>query len=275
VSDEFRRLLEDRAGSPLHSVLEAGLRDQPSRRQLTQGARALGIGAAGLGAAQAAAAAAGSARAVQASLFTSLAKWGATGLLLGGVALSPLLRDSSPNPPSSPRQASSRRAVTSARVATQVLDSPPPTASSGRGTATTPSPPPSVTPAAPQRAAHVEPVAAQQAPTGRFQALGEAPASAPFAAGRHDLDAEVTLLDAARSALKRGDPNRALTWLDRHSGLEAPVLADEATLLRVQALVAAGRSTEARSVVQRAGGSANSSAYAQRLRKLVGVAAER
>jgi hypothetical protein len=268
VSDEFRRLLDNGAGSPLHSVLEAGLHDQPSRRQLAQAARALGIGAAGPGGALPAA---GAARTVHASLF-SLAKWGATGVLLGGVALSPLLRES----PSSV-QWSSGHAVASARVATAFMPAPTPAASSDRTAAIVPSFARSVSTATPKMAHHAAPAIAKEAPTGSFQPLDTAPSSAPLVAigHDHDLDAEVALLDAARSALKLGDSNVALTWLDRHGELKMPSLAAEATLLRVQALVAAGRSAEARSVVQAAVGGANASAYAQRLRKLVGVGAER
>jgi len=273
VSDEFRRLLDDRAGSPLHSVLEAGLHDRPSRRQLAQAARALGIGAAGLGGALPAA---GAARTVHASLF-SLAKWGATGVLLGGVALSPLLRESPPSSSPSPVQWSSGHAVASARVATAFMPAPTPAASSDRTAAIVPSFARSVSTATPKMAHHAAPAIAKEAPTGSFQPLDTAPSSAPLAAIGHDhhLDVEVALLDAARSALKLGDSNVALTWLDRHGELSMPSLAAEATLLRVQALVAAGRSAEARSVVQAAVGGANGSAYSQRLRKLVGVGTER
>jgi len=275
VSDEFRRLLEDRAGSPLHSVLEAGLRDRPSRRQLAQAAHALGIGAAALCTAQSAAAGAAAVRAVHASLFTSLLKWGAAGLLLGGAALWPMIRDSGPSASPQPRPASLGRTVTTPPVATQAMGVPTPAASSGRATRVAQSvPSPSLNTAAPQRALRPA-LVAEEAPTGRFEPLGSAPSSAPRAAGGHELDAEVALLDAARSALKVSNPNLALTWLDRHAALEAPVLAAEATLLRVQALLAAGRSAEARSVVQGAGGAAPGSAYAHRLRKLVSVAPER
>jgi len=243
VSKEFRRLLEDRAGSHVHSVLEAGLRDRPSPAQLTQAARALGIGAAGLGAAQSAAAAAGAVRA-QATLVASVVKWGATGLLLGGAALSPFLGDSSRSPVP---QAHSARAITSSRVATQVLVVPTPAASQARAA----------------------PVAKSASPV-----LSAASARRAARSSTRNLEAEVALLDAARSALKLGNAQLALSWLDRHAALRAPFLEAEATLLRVQCLVAAGRSAEARRVVEAVDGRPSGSAYSQRLRNLVRPAAE-
>jgi hypothetical protein len=157
------------------------------------------------------------------------------------------------------------------------MPAPTPAASSGQTTAIAPSFARAVSSATPKMAQHPAPTIAQEAPTGSLQPSASAPSSAPLAARGNDpdLDAEVALLDAARKALKLGDPNVALTWLNRHGELRAPALAAEATLLRVQALVAAGRTTEARTVAEAAVGSANGSAYAQRLRKLVGVAAER
>ena len=170
MSDEFRRLLdEERAGSPLHSVLEAGLHDQPSPRKLAQAARALGIGAAGLSGALPAAAA-GSARTLQASLF-GFVKWGATGVLLGGVALSPLLRESPPSPSPSPAPGSSEHAVASARVETTFMPAPTPAASSGRMAATAPSFARAVSSAPPNMAQH--PNDRQRGAHGQPSAIGE------------------------------------------------------------------------------------------------------
>src|SRR5262245_20889209 len=57
-----------------------------------------------------------------------------------------------------------------------------------------------------------------------------------------DLDREVALLSAARRALRDGDPAAALQALQRHRReLQAPQMAREASLLRAEALCAAGR----------------------------------
>jgi hypothetical protein len=59
------------------------------------------------------------------------------------------------------------------------------------------------------------------------------------------LNAEIAALDAARSALRAGDPPAALNHLSR---VEGGMLADEATLIRIQALVSSGDVAGARQV---------------------------
>lgn len=96
--------------------------------------------------------------------------------------------------------------------------------------------------------------------------------SAPGAAKRADLlDGEIALLDSTRTALKQGDANAALTLLDRHARLSVRTLSAEALLLRVQALVLAGRSDEARALARAALGGKSALPYAARLRKLAGL----
>ena len=95
----------------------------------------------------------------------------------------------------------------------------------------------------------------------------------PPSAPQHpeQLDAEVRLLDAARKALKSGTPSEALAALDRHARLSTPSLGAEATLLRVQALLASGRVTEAQTTARHALAGATAPAYAARLSKLAGL----
>ena len=268
---EFRRLLDDNAGSTLHAVLEAGLRDGPSHGQLARAARTLGVGAAGMGAAQSAAATE-TARALHASLWSGLAKWGAVGLVLGGAALSPLVLSSPPRSSANAVQLVVHRALPTTRPTAQIAPAPGPSVPQTEPTAIAAAQlPPSAPIPAPQATPRPTPTGANEPPLGTFQPLTAAPSSASVPTHTSDLDSEVALLDSARSALKRDDPNTALTWLDRHARLGAPALAAEATLLRVQALIAAGRGSEARTVARRAVGSANTSAYAQRLNKLVGL----
>lgn len=72
------------------------------------------------------------------------------------------------------------------------------------------------------------------------------------AKGADSLAVEMQLLGAARSALKAGDVNEALTKLDAHAQrFPRGALATERELTRVTALCAAGRSDEAETVARR------------------------
>jgi hypothetical protein len=285
MKDEFRRLLEDKSQAPLRAVLESSRRDKPSQQALMQASRALGISAASLGAARSVAAAE-AARALHTSLWVGLAKWGAAGLLLGGLALSPFV---SPPPPPQPVKVRPQNApqvlaglATSATTvaAPEQVQAPSVVGSStpvGAATtvalrlpeaipARTSAPPAPPAPPAPRAA----PTAAPEPPVGSFP-LQPTP-SAPVSPPRPDfLDTEVALIDAVRTALQRDDPNAALAWLDRHDRLKTPSLDAEALLLRVQALVAAGRAPEARAVARAALAGTSTPAYAPRLRKLAGL----
>jgi hypothetical protein len=95
--------------------------------------------------------------------------------------------------------------------------------------------------------------------------------NAPSAARADLLDGEIALLDATRTALRQGDSTTALALLDRHARLAVRALGAEATLLRVQAFVLAGRSDEARALARAALGGRNALPYAARLRKLAGL----
>jgi hypothetical protein len=72
----------------------------------------------------------------------------------------------------------------------------------------------------------------------------------PDRAGAEDLDRdlrrEIALIDAARSALRAGAPERALALLQRHAAIyRAGTFRPEATALRIEALAASGRTAEA------------------------------
>lgn len=309
MTEEFRRLLDDAPDAELRAVLQSAERDQPSPRALTQAARTLGIGAAGLGLARAAAAAAGS-RALRAGSWAALAKWGGAGILLGGIALSPLVlntrasslanvtqgnRPHSGNSTAKPQAASlqsKEQAVATVSAAA---------APAGGAVSTTSAS--SIAPAVPAAASASQPVAAVrlgaapagsparaasepvsraavQLPLPSAHSFAAAPseasdvsdASAPAsAAPPHLLDNEIALLDSARAALKRGDSAAALKVLDRHTQLAAHSLGAEATLLHVQALLLAGRPSEARTVARAALSGKKDLPYAARLRKLAGL----
>lgn len=61
---------------------------------------------------------------------------------------------------------------------------------------------------------------------------------------------EIRQIDAARAAIRRGDPAAALTILGVYEESPGATLRAEATVLRVQALLQAGRETEARTLAR-------------------------
>lgn len=104
-------------------------------------------------------------------------------------------------------------------------------------------PPPDV----PSATASVEPIAS--APAFVRSAKPGASASPGTAALADDLAAELADLDKARQKIRAGDSAGALAQLDTYAKNHPKgTLATEATLLRVEALVGAGRRDEARTV---------------------------
>jgi hypothetical protein len=86
------------------------------------------------------------------------------------------------------------------------------------------------------------------------------------------LDREVVLLDEARRHLGRGQPSAALATLAKHGKeISAPMLGREATLLRVQALVASGARREAQRVVEGTLAARPVDGYACRMAHLAGL----
>lgn len=97
------------------------------------------------------------------------------------------------------------------------------------------------------------------------------PREAKFAkAPNHDLREELALLDTAKTALSEANPRAALTALDNANQLSRRVLVPESTVLRVRALVALGRTAEARQVVERFVAQSPRSPVNSVLRELVG-----
>jgi hypothetical protein len=83
--------------------------------------------------------------------------------------------------------------------------------------------------------------------------------SAPAASRRHvtpapaasDLRGEIALVDAARTAIRASVPERALSLLDHYrKSYPHGAFAPEASVLRIEALDAAGRTTEARTLAR-------------------------
>jgi|HubBroStandDraft_1064217.scaffolds.fasta_scaffold110308_2 hypothetical protein len=87
------------------------------------------------------------------------------------------------------------------------------------------------------------------------------------------LTAEVAALAEARHALASGDAATSLGLLDGYDRRFAqPILTLEATVLRVEALVALGRIDEARGLARGMLAAHPDSPYAQRVRSLIGTA---
>jgi len=102
-----------------------------------------------------------------------------------------------------------------------------------------------VTPPTPSRPSTWVPAEVAPTPMGPLSSVPVPLAASPEPRG--DLPRERVLLEAARTALERGDPAHALTALDRHrSRFPEGQLREERETLEVYALVAAGRADEAR-----------------------------
>jgi hypothetical protein len=102
-----------------------------------------------------------------------------------------------------------------------------------------------------------------------------APVAAPEvlsgSAGATPLGQETALLQGVRESLATARVAEALTRLDDYDArFPRGVLREEAAVLRVQSLVAVGRSTEATELVTRFERDAPTSGYARRMRKLLG-----
>lgn len=89
------------------------------------------------------------------------------------------------------------------------------------------------------------------------------------------LSLEVAALERAKTALGAGDTDAALRALDRYRAqFSRGELSSEETVLRVEALLAKGESTEARALAADYSAAHPESPYARRIRDLVGGAAQ-
>lgn len=114
----------------------------------------------------------------------------------------------------------------------------------------------------------------------RAPAASDAPVAAPEApsaasTSTSTLLAEVAALADARRALASGDAAESLRLLDVHDRrFDPPALSAEATILRIEALVAVGRIDEARGLATRFVTAHPDSPYAQRVASLVRAAGD-
>jgi hypothetical protein len=136
----------------------------------------------------------------------------------------------------------------------------------------TPSVPAARAPRPKPRAVASEPRAAHRVLTAEPEPDLEPDSAAPLTAPstpRTDVAREIALLDSARAALLAGDAGKALRLLHALDQLSARALVPEATVLRVRALLASGRLTEAQHVAERFYRSAPHAPQASVLRALL------
>jgi hypothetical protein len=108
------------------------------------------------------------------------------------------------------------------------------------------------------------------------QSVGK-PSSGPAPTLRYSdsMAAELALIDQTRQELSRGDPSAALATLRRYDAeCTTAVLAPEATVLKVQALLGAGRTAEAVSLGKRFMAEHPDSPNTTNLRRLLGPDSE-
>jgi hypothetical protein len=111
----------------------------------------------------------------------------------------------------------------------------------------------------------IEPAVASAAADAKAAPRGNAARAEP------DLREEIAVIDQARAALSRGDPARALSVLSGYSrDYPRGTLGPEATLLKIQAWVALGDRTRARSVGRAFLAAHPKSPLAARVRSLMG-----
>lgn len=243
---ERPRLLDAPGNARARALLRAGLADGPS-----QGATARAVAALGLGAATAAVAgmsAAGTSKASVGGALTVLAKAGGGGIVVGAVVLV-----ASSSPPLAPAAVEVALPAPSAQLAPRAVVTPSSAAPSE--------------PAAPiARAAPSEATARTTA-----KVAAPRPTSSSQPVGNDELDAEVALVDSARRALLRGAPGEALGLLNRHRR-EHPngVMQPEVFLLRLEAMVRAGRGAAAQALAREYLEQHPSGSHAERVRKIAG-----
>lgn len=123
--------------------------------------------------------------------------------------------------------------------------------------------------------APAEPVVAPKAPAKSPAAVApkaKAQARKP-AAKKSSLAAEVAALDDARSAMEGGNAKKALAALDQHDRkFDKGMLGPEATVLRIEVLIQAGKHAEAAALAQSFLAANPSSPYAARVRTLLAQA---
>jgi hypothetical protein len=251
---EFHRMLDDGATDFERALLRSAAADQGSLAARERSVRAAAVAAALITAQSVGVAAAPSALAV-----SGLVKWGATGILLGTVfASTTQLLQPTPELPRDARAASLAPSVPVTLEASPVRSP------------TVPSPVVSSAASPPSSASFADDPEPALKPTARAErGAGTEPTPAPSTAPESALAAELAILRETRSLLAGGDGSSALRALDRYAAsFTQPKLQPEATLLRIEALLATGARGPALALADRFLAGKPSGAHAARARTL-------
>ncbi len=237
-----QRLLAGGGTDVERTLLEAGNREEPSRRSMRAAAAAIGLGAAAGLSAQSAAGAGAATIVVH---VTEALKWVGAGLLGIGVVAAVGL------------------AIVAQRGEDVVVVTPPPAASEKSATEV------GAKPLAPEPAAkqpQEQPPAVADEPD---RVASAAPPPKPQSGG--SLRDQVALVDEARQKLGSGQPQGAIVTLNRYQrDFPRGALGQEAMLLRIEALAQMGDRSAARALAGRFLTSQPSSPHRKRIESLVG-----
>ncbi|HVU04123.1 MAG TPA: hypothetical protein VHE30_20335 [Polyangiaceae bacterium] len=265
------RLLDEEDDRFEARLLRTALRDEPPEGAMNRAALALGVGASAgalvTAAAGAKAATAGAAASHVAKLgAVGIAKWVSIGLVSGLVvtggiryAADPELRAAIVGTPE-PARAAARTTIPATRPALHAALSEPSAEAASEPTKT-------VEPVREEPKMAPPVLRAPGAPP--VQAAANDPAPAPDLGRTQSLAAELAPLERARRALVTQDAEAALRELDSYERTpRSGVLDAEAEILRVEALLQAGRGSEARALAERSLARAPNGPHAARLREI-------
>lgn len=256
---DTRKLLDDSPDELTQRLLGSALDDQPSARAFSRTAVALGVSSL-VPMATTSAAAAGSASAtgtvVTGAASTSVKLFGLAGFKWFGLgAIAGLIL------------AGAASSVVGGKPAPTVNVTPAATATAGRD-------PTSAVPRTPLAIPAPRPSAASSSPPNK-PSQGEVPGttsarSEPGSSAKTPTIArEIAALDGARAALERNDPTAALAAVDSLERQGAVALGPEATVIRVEALLARGETSKATALAKRFLAENPSTPHATRMREIV------
>ena len=254
--NDSERLLDGGADDFERRLLASALPDRGSDRALQRVLVAVGAGGAGLAATTAAAGA-------SPGFLSMIIKWGSIGLISGAltsvsvstivqaVAPAEVLVDATPRERSMPAARQDSRNVARPAAIEDDLPAAPKSASLAQP---------------PSRAARVETPEGVAPVAPSIAAFPSSPSKRPS-----DLVGETQALDQANAALQRGDSRAALAALERRDkAYPRGMLGPEATVLRVQVLLASGDRAGAESVARDFLARSPEGAHAARIRSLLG-----
>jgi hypothetical protein len=271
-----QRLLEESGDDFERALLRSSRVDEPAPRAAARVAAALGVGSAIVSGASTASGT-GATLGVTAGKAGAwvVAKWVGFGIVAGGVTVAGLQLA---------RTASKGSPVEHAEHAEHAALAPPPAAQHNgpdtrAGEVATPAiaPEPASVHAQPERArgadavrqpAHA-PAAAAEPSAARFDDLAAPVASAPRTSPA-SIAGEVSALDRARNAIAARKPADALAALDEYERGGSRMLAQEAAVLRVEALLLAGNRAGAAALARRLVEAEPQSPHAPRWREIAG-----